>query len=154
MLCYKQRLYYLIHYFLHKTVMCFCLNIRDSSTNQCESQLLFPLCMKIQRDLRFADNRCPFMHGRLDSPTHGLTLWLPKGYSSPTSSENIQPTFDWNWNEEIQERVVWLQGWSAVSTNAISQMECYQKYQVCLYSRRLFHRIRNLHYLSAAWMWK
>lgn len=35
------------------------------------------------------------------------------------------------------------------SFDAISQTEQYQKYQVCLYSRRLFHRIRKQHYLCS-----
>lgn len=66
---------------------------------------------------------------------------------------NVWPVFDWNWNEEIHERVTSLRVWSAAPT-AISRTECYQKYQVCLYSRRLFRGIRKQHYLSAAWMWK
>lgn len=49
---------------------------------------------------------------------HWPHLLAAQGYCLPTSSENVQPTFDWNWNEEIQEHVIWLQGWSAGSTQS------------------------------------
>lgn len=54
--------------------------------------------------------------------------------------------------KRYKSHVIWLRGCRFFG--AISQTERYQKYQVCLCSRGLFHGIRNRHYLSAAFNMK
>lgn len=82
------------------------------------TRILLSLCVRMQRVLRSEDNRCPFMHGRPDSHTLASYPLAAQGNSAPASSQTLDQKFDWNWNEEIQEHVIWLRGWSAVSTQS------------------------------------
>ena len=82
------------------------------------TRILLSLCVRMRRVLRSDDNRCPFMHGRPDSHTLASYPLAAQGNSAPASSQTSDQKFDWNWNEEIQEHVIWLRGWSAVSTQS------------------------------------
>lgn len=80
------------------------------------------------------------------------TLWLPK--ATPRPHQVKRSTKIWLKLEWRDTRACDMASGMECSFDAISQTVHYQKYQVCLYSLRLFHGIRNQHYLLAAWMWK
>lgn len=128
------------------TIKCFGI---EQSPERVLTRILLSLRMRILHALWATDIRCPFMRSSPDSHALALHPLAAQGPHQVKHSTEIWLKLEWK-----DTRAVWYGSGGAVSSDAISQTERYQKYQVCLCSRGLFHGIRNRHYLSAAFSMK